>query len=47
MKIKCIGQLAIIQQDIENLHKEVKELRKLIKIILKEGKYNYKGEKNE
>ena len=36
MKIKCIGQLAIIQQDIENLHKAVKKQQELIKKLLKE-----------
>lgn len=39
--------LATLQEDIENLYKEVKKLKKLIEIILKEGKYNYRGEKNE
>lgn len=36
MKIKCIGQLSIIQEDIENLHKTVKKQHELIKRLIEE-----------
>lgn len=36
MKMKCIGQLSIIQEDIENLRKEVKKQQELFYRLIKE-----------